>query len=209
VDWNNQFKTDKEIEMKRMMIATALATTLGTAGFAATEAQIEQVESFASGIDTSSYTDSDFDIAYGIVNSGMSRGEKVAKLRALETEDNVDLGVVMISEAEMERLEQYAPGVDFGTITQAQAESALAVTYGGESPSIVTQRVQNILSGNEMDEETLAMVSQGEMNMLSTYISEDDIALLTEDELELALSYAYSGMSRGQKVQQIEALING
>ena len=195
--------------MKRMMIATALATTLGTAGFAATEAQIEQVESFASGIDTSSYTDSDFDIAYGIVNSGMSRGEKVAKLRALETEDNVDLGVVMISEAEMERLEQYAPGVDFGTITQAQAESALAVTYGGESPSIVTQRVQNILSGNEMDEETLAMVSQGEMNMLSTYISEDDIALLTEDELELALSYAYSGMSRGQKVQQIEALING
>jgi len=208
VDWNNQFKTDKEIEMKRMMIATALATTLGTAGFAATEAQIEQVESFASGIDTSSYTDSDFDIAYGIVNSGMSRGEKVAKLRALETEDNVDLGVVMISEAEMERLEQYAPGVDFGTITQAQAESALAVTYGGESPSIVTQRVQNILSGNEMDEETLAMVSQGEMNMLSTYISEDDIALLTEDELELALSYAYSGMSRSQKVQQIEALIN-
>ncbi|WP_292294964.1 hypothetical protein [Marivita sp.] len=194
--------------MKRMMIATALATTLGTAGFAATEAQIEQVESFASGIDTSSYTDSDFDIAYGIVNSGMSRGEKVAKLRALETEDNVDLGVVMISEAEMERLEQYAPGVDFGTITQAQAESALAVTYGGESPSIVTQRVQNILSGNEMDEETLAMVSQGEMNMLSTYISEDDIALLTEDELELALSYAYSGMSRSQKVQQIEALIN-
>jgi len=195
--------------MKRMMIATALATTLGTAGFAATEAQIEQVESFASGIDTSTYTDSDFDIAYGIVNSGMSRGEKVAKLRALETEDNVDLGVVMISEAEMERLEQYAPGVDFGTITQAQAESALAVTYGGESPSIVTQRVQNILSGNEMDEETLAMVSQGEMNMLSTYISEDDIALLTEDELELALSYAYSGMSRSQKVQQIEALING
>ena len=52
------------------------------------------------------------------------------------------------------------------------------------------------------------MVSQGEMNMLSTYISEDDIALLTEDELELALSYAYSGMSRSQKVQQIEALIN-
>lgn len=193
--------------MKRMIIATALATTLGTASFAANEAQIQQVEGFSSGIDTSTYTDRDFDIAYGIVTSGMSRGEKTGKLQALATEDNVDLGAVMISEAELARLQEYAPDVDFSTITQSQAEIALAVTYGDESVSTVTRRVQNILSGSEMDAETLAVVTQGQTNMLSTFISADDIALLTEDELQLALNFAYSGMSRGQKASQIKGLI--
>ncbi len=193
--------------MKHMIIATALATTLGTASFAANEAQIQQVEGYSNGIDTSTYTDRDFDIAYGIVTSGMSRGEKTGKLRALATEDNVDLGAVMISEAELTRLQEYAPDVDFSTITQSQAEIALAVTYGEESVSTVTRRVQNILSGSEMDAETLAVVTQGQTNMLSTFISADDIALLTEDDLQLALSFAYSGMSRGQKASQIEGLI--
>ena len=121
--------------MTRMMIATALATTLGTAAFAATEAQIQQVQTFNTGIDTSTFTDTDYDIAYGIVTSGMSNGEKTAKLRALGTDDNVDMGIAMISEAEMARLLDYAPNTDFGAITQSQAEAALAVTYGGGAMS--------------------------------------------------------------------------
>jgi uncharacterized protein YaiL (DUF2058 family) len=194
--------------MKRMMIATALATTLGTAGFAATEAQKEQVAGFNSGIDTSGYTDSDFDIAYGIVTSGMSNGEKTAKLRALGTEDNIDMGIAMISEAEMARLQQYAPDADFGVITQSQAEAALAVTYGGESNSVITDRVQTILRGDEMDEETMAMVSAGQASMLQSYVPEADLSRLSDGELALALSYVYSDMSRGEKASEIQALID-
>lgn len=194
--------------MKRMMIATALATTLGTTAFAANQAQMEQVDTYASGVDTSTYTDRDYDIAYGFITSGMSKSEVIAKLRALSTEDNVDSGMAMISEAEMVRLQRYAPDADLTTITQDQAETALAVTYGGEPESMITERVQNILAGMEMDAETMAVVSQGQMNMLSNYISEDEIATLNEDQLELALGYAYSGMSRGDKLQQIESLLN-
>lgn len=194
--------------MKRMMIATALATTVATAGFALTESQIEKVDGFNSGIDTSTFTERDYNIAYGIVTSGMSHGEKTAKLRALESEDNVDMGVVMLSDAEKARLQQYAPDVDFVSVTQAQAEAALAVTYGGETPSTITERVQNILGGGEMDDATLAVVSAGQENMLRTYVPEADLTVLTEDELQLALSYAYSGMSRSEKTQQIEALLN-
>jgi hypothetical protein len=204
----NNVRMSKEFEMKRMMIATALATTLGTAAFAATEAEMDKVTTFAPGVDTSSYTESDFNIAYGIVNSGMSRGEKLAKLRALETDSNLDMGTAMITEAEMERLQEYAPDIDFGSVTQAQAETALAITYGGESTSVKTERVQNILSGTEMDAETMAMVSEGQEQMLMTYLSEDEISTLTEDELQLALSYAYSGMSRSQKVEQMQSLVN-
>lgn len=194
--------------MKRMMIATALATTLGTAGFAATEAEMDKVTTFAPGVDTSTYTESDFNIAYGIVNSGMSRGEKIAKLRALETDNNVDMGVAMITEAEMARLREYAPDVDFTNLTQAQAEAALAVTYGANSEAEIPARIAGIVEGAEMDADTMAMVSDGQQQILMTYLSEDEIASLSEDELQLALSYAYSGMSRSQKINQMEALIN-
>ncbi|MCR9158488.1 MAG: hypothetical protein NXH80_14705 [Rhodobacteraceae bacterium] len=194
--------------MKRMMIATALATTIGTAGYAATEAQIQQVQTFNAGIDTSSFTDGDYDIAYSIVTSGMSNGEKSAKLRALATDDNVDTGIAMISEAEMARLQQYAPDADFGVITQAQAETALAVTYGGGSPSEITRRVQNILDGAEMDAETMAAISAGQESMLRTYVPNADLSDLTKDELLLAMSYIHSGMSRSETSAQIKALIN-
>ena len=194
--------------MKRMMIATALATTLGTAGLAATEAQMEAVNSFDQTIDTTSYTESDYEIAYGIVNSGMSRGEKMAKLRALGTDDNLDMGNAMLTEGEMARLRDYAPDVDFTTMTQAQAEAALAVTYGANSEAEIPSRIAGIVEGNEMDAETMVMVSDGQQQILMTYLSEDEIAALTEDELQLALSYAYSGMSRSQKVEQMQALVN-
>ncbi|WP_420380540.1 hypothetical protein [Marivita sp.] len=191
-----------------MMIATALATTLGTAGFAATEAQIQQVQGFNSSIDTSTFTDTDYDIAYGIVTSGMSNSEKTAKLRALATDDNVDMGIAMISEAEMERLLDYAPDADLGTITQSQAEAALAVTYGGESRAVITDRVASILAGEPMDDETLTVVSTGRAAMLQMYVPEADVTVLTDDELALAVSYVHSGMSRSEKTAKIEELVN-
>ena len=194
--------------MTRMMIATALATTLGTAAFAATEAQIQQVQTFNTGIDTSTFTDTDYDIAYGIVTSGMSNGEKTAKLRALGTDDNVDMGIAMISEAEMARLLDYAPNSDFGAITQSQAEAALAVTYSGESRATITSRVESILGGAEMDADTLTIVSEGQAALLRSYVPEADVTVLTQEELALAMSYVHSGMSRSEKAAQIEALIN-
>lgn len=195
--------------MKRMMIATALATTLATASFALTEQQREQVTSFNSGIDTSTYTERDFTIAYGIVSSGMSNGEKTAKLRALAQEDDGASGSAMISETVMSRLEDYAPDADYTDITQGQAEAALAVTYSGDSRSVITDRVAQILEGSEMDADMMAMVSEGRLNLIRSYAPDADLSNLTEDEVELAVSYAYSGMSNGEKTQQIQELVDG
>lgn len=194
--------------MKRMMIATALATTIGTAAFAATEGQIQQVQTFNSGIDTSTFSDSDYDVAYGIVTSGMSHGEKSAELRAMATDDSGDTGIANISEAEMAQLQQYTPDANFDAITQSQAEAALAVTYSGESPSEITRRVQNILNGAEMDADTMAAISAGQESMLRTYVPNADLSDLTKDELLLAMSYVHSGMSRSETSAQIKALIN-
>lgn len=194
--------------MNRLMIATALVASLGTAGFAATDAQIEQIQNFDPNLDTSGFSDSDYDIAYGIVTSGMSRGEKAAKLRALATEDNVDMGIAMISEAEMERLQEYAPGVDFGTITQNQAETALAVSYSSVERSVAAERVQQILGGVEVDPETLVLVDQGREAMIQSYVPEANVGLLTEDERDLAVSFIHSSMSRGEKIQRIEELLD-
>lgn len=194
--------------MTRMMIATALATTLATAGFAATDTQIKQVQGFNSSIDTSGFSDTDYDIAYGIVNSGMSTSEKTAKLRALATDDNVDMGPAMISQEEMLTLKRYAPDADFSTVTQAQAETALSVVYGGTSESDTRIRVQNILNGEQMDAETQAMVTAGQAAMLRTYVPNADLSQLSKEDLALAMSFVHSGMSRSDKIGNIESLFN-
>ncbi|MCL3882236.1 hypothetical protein [Marivita sp. GX14005] len=205
---SNQPAGLERIEMKRLMIATALATTLGTGAFALTEAEMIEVQTFNTDIDTSGYTEQDYNIAYGIIHSGMSHGEKTAKLKALEHDNNIDMGPVRLSEAEIARLREYAPDADLTNVTQAQAEAALAVSYGANSEAEAASRVASILQGKEMDDETTAAMNTGRINILRSYVPDADLAGLTEDELELALAYAHSGMSRGEKVERIQALLN-
>ena len=139
----------------------------------------------------------------------MSNGEKMGKLRSLALDDNGANGSVTISETVMLRLEDYAPDADYTDITQAQAEAALAVTYSGDSRSVITDRVAQILDGSEMDADMMAMVTEGQMNLIRSYAPQTDLSNLTEDEVNLALSYAYSGMSNGEKTQQIQQLVSG
>lgn len=194
--------------MTRILIATALATTLGTASFAATDAQMQQVDGFNSGIDTSGFSARDYTIAYGIVTSGMSHGEKTGQLRALAANTSMDMGTLMISAAELSRIQQYAPDVDVSSLSQAQAETALAVTYSGGSEGTIKRQVQNILGGADMDAATQASVTAGQANILRGYVATADLSGLTQNDLNIALSVAYSGMSRSDKTQQIEALVN-
>ena len=192
--------------MKRMMIATALATTIGTAGLAATEAQIREVQNFDQSIDTSGLTDAQYDIAYGIVTSGDSVSEKSAKLLALTTKGEVDQSMAMISEAEMDRLMRYAPEADLGTASQAQVEMALAASYSGDSFSETSLRVQSILDGN--DETTRIVVGESVADLLRRYAPEADLTNLTADELAIAMSYINSDMTRTETADRIQTLLN-
>jgi hypothetical protein len=192
--------------MKRMMIATALATTLGTAGLAATEAQIQQVQNFAPGIDTSGFTDEQYDLAYVIVTSGESYSEQVSKLRALAIEDDSPRGMPLLSEAEMQRLLKYAPDADLGTVTQAQAEMAIAMTYGSESESEITSRVQSILDDSSAD--ARVTVGAGVETLLRRYAPEADLTDLTAEELALAMGYINSEMTRTETADRIQSLLN-
>lgn len=192
--------------MKRMMIATALATTIGTAGFAATEAEIQQVQTFDESIDTSGLTDAQYDIAYGIVTSGDSFSEKASKLRALTTKNEISQGMPMITEAEMNRLLSFAPDADLSTISQAQAEMAIAATYASDSHSEVTQRVRSILDGD--DETTRIVVGSGVESLLRRYAPDADLTGLTAEELSIAMSYINSDMTRTETAERIQALLN-
>lgn len=192
--------------MKRMMIATALATTIGTAGFAATEAEIQQVQSFDESIDTSVLTDTQYDLAYGIVTSGDSFSEKSSKLRALTTKNEMEQDAAVISEAEMNRLLSYAPDADFSTITQAQAEMALSATYGSDSHSEVTQRVRSILRSD--DNTALINVGSNVERLLLDYAPDADLTGLTAEELSIAMSYINSDMTRTETAERIQALLN-
>jgi hypothetical protein len=192
--------------MKRMMIATALATTIGTAGFAATETEIQQVQTFDESIDTSGLTDAQYDIAYGIVTSGDSVSEKAAQLRALTAKNEISQDMPMISEAEMQRLMRFAPNADLSNVTQAQVEMALAASYGNDSVSESSQRVQSILDGS--DETTRIVVGEGVANLLLRYAPDADLTGLTADELGLAMSYINSDMTRTETAERIQTLLN-
>lgn len=192
--------------MKRMMIATALATTLGTAGMAATEAQIRQVQNFAPSVDTSGFTDEQYDLAYVIVTSGESYSEQVSKLRALAVEADSPRGMPMLSEAEMQRLLTYAPDADLGTVTQAQAEMALVMTYGSGSQAEVSSRVQSILDNSSAD--ARVTVGAGVETLLRRYAPEADLTDLTAEELALAMGYINSEMTRTETAERIQSLLN-
>lgn len=196
----------KDIAMKRMMIATALATTIGTAGLAATEAEIQQVQSFDPSIDTTGFTDEQYDLAYGIVTSGESRSDQIAKLRALAVEDDTMVGMPMISEAEMQRLLKYAPDADLSTVTQAQAEMAITMTYGSESETEITRRVQSIL--DDTSEDSRVVVGQGVESLLLRYAPDADLTGLTAEELSLAMSYINSDLTRTETADRIQTLLN-
>lgn len=193
--------------MKRTLIATALVTTLSTTAFAATDAQVEAVDTFAAGIDTNAMTDAQLDVAYGIVTSGDSRGEKIAQLRALEA-DTTKYSQANISAAEMMRIEKYAPEVDLTTVEKDQVLSALAITYGSASEGEKRERVQAVLKDYNVVNTLATDISEGQERMIENYVPDVDFSKLTEEDLQLILTYIHSGMSRGETRGKIEAIIN-
>lgn len=194
--------------MKRILIATALATTLSTAAFAATETQIQQIESFAAGIDVSAMTDAELDQAYAIVTSGMNRGEKISQLRALSKQSNLP-EPSMLSSGELARLQTYAPEADYSSITRAQAQSALSVTYSSASEGEISQRVQEILSDEAAATAMAADITAAQKLMIEQYVPDIDMTVLTEDQLDAIIQAIHAGMERGETVSQIESIING
>ena len=192
--------------MKRMMIATALTTTLATSAFAVTDAQIDRIETFAPGVNTEVMSEGDLQIAYGIVTSGGSRGDKIAQLRALATESDADEFAV-ITEAEMNRLMQYAPDADLSSISQSQAEAALAVTYGGASEGDKSLQVQSILTDERVIDTIADDITAGQIALIETYVPDVDASTLTEEQFQLVMTYIHSGMSRSDKLTKIEGVI--
>ena len=193
--------------MKRIMIATALTTTLATSAFAVTEGQIDQIEAFAPGMNTSVLSETELQTAYGIVTSGDSVSEKRAKLRSLTADGEAD-GFAMISEAEMLRLQRYAPNIDLSLITQSQAEAALAITYGGESEGDKAERVQAILSDAQVIDTMSGDITVGQSNMIQSFAPDVDVTELTEEDVELILSFIHGGMSRSEALSKIESIVN-
>jgi len=194
--------------MTRLMIATALTTTIATSAFAMTDAQIEQIENFSADVNVEALSETQLETAYTIVTSGDDRSNKLARLRALEAGDNPE-DMAMISAAEMDRLERYAPNADLSMISQAQAEAAIAVIYGGGTRSEKGERVEAILNDYMVVETMAADISEGRLNIIQEYAPNVDANDLSEQDVQLIMNFIHSGMSRGEKLNRIDAVVNG
>jgi hypothetical protein len=108
----------------------------------------------------------------------------------------------------MLRLQDYAPDADLTTITQAQAQTALAITYGGESESEKAERVQAILTDVTMIDAMAAEITAGQLNQIQAYAPDVDVSVLTEQDVDLIMTFIYSDMSRGEKLGKIYSILN-
>ncbi|MGR3271217.1 hypothetical protein [Thalassococcus profundi] len=192
--------------MKRFMIATALTATMATAGFAATEAEMAEINSYVPNADVSMMSDEQVAQAMQIINSGEGRGDKVSQLNALLMTPEMS-GPAVLSEAEMVRLQEAAPNVDLTAVTQAQASQALQVLSSGDG-SDRNEQVVAILMGESMETSGMAMPTEAEMVQLERYISTAEVQSLTQTELAQAMQILTSGDSEGDKQAKLNGLVN-
>ena len=192
--------------MKRILIATALTASLASSAFAASEAEIAQIQRVVPDIDASTLTDTQVTNAMAIINSSDSRSQMMSQLSALLEHDMPMAMPAQPTEAQRAEIERYAPGVDFATVTQAQLDTAMAYINAGMSPSDTEARVQSVLIDDGTPVGTTNTATSAEVAILQRYLPDITVETMTEEELTNAMAVVYSGESDGDIRAQLEAM---
>ncbi len=194
--------------MKRFLIATALTASLSTAAYAATEAEVAQIQSLLPNVDASTLSDTEVTNAMAIINGSDSRSSKMQNLSALLNQE-MSMGMAATpTEAQRAQLERYAPNVDYTTVTQAQLDTALNYVNSGMGDADISQNVQAVLvdDGTPVGEANTA--SAAEVAILQRYLPDMEVAMLTEAQLNVALATVYGGGSESEIQSKLKAMVN-
>ncbi|MFZ5963956.1 hypothetical protein ACOXXX_13475 [Thalassococcus sp. BH17M4-6] len=192
--------------MKRFLIATALTASMATAGFAATEQEKVEINSFLPTVNVEAMSDAEVAQALQIINGGDNRSDKLGKLNALVSGNEYMSSPGMASEAEMEQIKAAAPGVDVSKLSQAQIDTALALISSTDAGD-VDRKVQAVLMDNGTPMAEANTMTEGEMVILERYLTPEQIASLTESQLNSALAIVYGGGSPTEISSKLEGLV--
>jgi uncharacterized protein YqeY len=194
--------------MKRFLIATALTASLSTAAYAATEAEIAQIQSLMPNVDAAALSDTEVSSAMSIITSSESRSNKMSQLSSILDQDMPMGMAAMPTEAQSAEIESYAPGVDYTTVTQAQLDTAMNYINSGMGESDIAISVQSVLSSDTAPVGDINTASTAEVAILQRYLPDMEVASLTESELNLALATVYGGGSESEIQDKLAAMVN-
>ncbi|PIL19090.1 hypothetical protein P775_16400 [Puniceibacterium antarcticum] len=194
--------------MKRLMIATALTASLSTAAFAATEAEVAQIQALMPNVDASTLSDTEVANAMAVISSSSPRTTKMNRLNDLFSTDMTVTMAATPTEAQFAQIERYAPDVDYTTVTQAQVDTALNYINSDMSDSDIAANVKTVMMDDGTRISEVNTATAAEQAILQRYLPEMTVDTLTEAQLNSALAVVYSGGNESDISQSLEAMVN-
>ncbi|ETW13827.1 hypothetical protein ATO8_03016 [Roseivivax marinus] len=192
--------------MKRIILASALAITTATAGYAATEGQITEVQQYLPNYDVSTWSDPQIDQALNIITSTDSRSETTAKLESLAEGTEYVAAAPELTEAEVATLNEYVDGVDYSTIPQPTLDAALSVANSESSATDRAETIRELLMDDGMAVGDANTATSGEIALIRIHAPNVDVSTLTEPQVNTILSMIRSNDPNGLE-SEIEAVV--
>ena len=192
--------------MKRIILASALAITTATAGYAATEGQITEVQQYLPNYDVSTWSDPQIDQALNIITSTDSRSETTAKLESLAEGTEYVAAAPELTEAEVATLNEYVDGVDYSTIPQPTLDAALSVANSEGSATDRAETIRELLMDDGMAVGDANTATSGEIALIRIHAPNVDVSTLTEPQVNTILSMIRSNDPNGLE-SEIEAVV--
>ena len=190
--------------MKRLLTATALTTAFATAGFAATEAQENAIQSYLPGIDVQALSDTQVDTLLSLAYSGDTRADKVSAMSAyVEAPAMIDAD---ISPAQMNDLMAFAPGVDFSGFSDAELAQALSVMHSGDSRGEALATLRAFEAADRTI--TTDPLTEAERLSIESYAPGIDLAALSDAEV-LRIQAVIASGDDAQIRSVIRGIVNG
>ena len=160
--------------MKRLLTATALAATMATSAFAASEAEQAAITTYYPDANFATLSDDQVAEMFAIANSGSSDTQKRQDIEAVAMMDNPSQASADVSDMD---LTAYVPAWRLDEMTEEEKQNVVALVNRGEDPESI--RVQLL---NDM-ESAAPNLTPGEIQAVKKVAPDADLSVLTTDQV--------------------------
>ncbi|MBY6002518.1 hypothetical protein KUV62_01270 [Salipiger bermudensis] len=181
--------------MKRLLTATALAATMATSAFAASDAEEAAITMYYPDANFSVLSDDQVTEMFAVANSGKSDTEKRTEIEAIAAMDNPSPASADVSDMD---LTAYVPEWRLNEMTDAEKREVVALVNKDENPDNV--RIQLL-----KDMESAAPnLTTGEMQAVKDIVPSADLTVLTTEQVNKIRAAIYGSDEDTEKRSVIE-----
>ncbi|WP_417743791.1 hypothetical protein [Salipiger sp.] len=181
--------------MKRLLTATALAATMATSAFAASEAEQAAITTYYPDANFATLTDDQVAEMFAIANSGESDQKKRDDIEAVAMMDNPSDDTAEVTEMD---LTAYVPAWRLAEMTEEEKQNVVALVNRNEDPESV--RVQLL-----KDMESAAPnLTPAELQAVQEVVPEADLTVLTTEQVNQVRAAIYGSDDDAEMRTKIE-----